>query len=133
MRLTNTAAQRLLFGLKQIDVDAETKLDPDVRFAIAINITRLSPNVQQFERVLQRLDQEQRAALLNGKPIVRSNGEETELIKLLDSVERYKLKSLTKEQLRLKDNPKIKSDLIAAISPIIKQFDDGEGDEDEGE
>lgn len=125
MELTNADAQRLLMGCRSIDADEGTKLDADVRMKIAVNINRLMPNMQAFERVYGSLQ----AALqiVNGTPIDAKVMQE--ITKLSDQTDNYKLKKISLADLKLKDNPKIKADVVARLAPIIRDFDDGESDE----
>lgn len=133
MKIVNVDAQRLLMGLRSIDSDESTNLDAEIRMKIAININRLMPNVQAFERIASQIQ-----ARMSGNGHEGSNGSAVlntglavmqELQRLSEGSEDYNLKKLTVAELKLKDNPKIKSDIIARLAPIIKDFDDGESDE----
>ena len=134
MRLTNVNAQRLLIGLRNIDTDESTKLDPKVRMKLAININRLLPIVQAFEKIAGQLQAQADAkaaepaeAKVNGAP---GKSLFEQITELSEETEDYRLKKIETADLNLKDNPKIKADTIARLAPIIKDFDDGESDDD---
>jgi hydrogenase maturation factor HypF (carbamoyltransferase family) len=143
MKLTNLQAQRLLGGCSMIDKDETTKLDPEIRLALAININRLMDHVLVFQRLQEKLVNqkiEERAKVsipsMNGEAIdavKRLTAIDEEIIVLQEStlgLENVKLKKITTDNLKLKENPKIKGDVIASLALIIKDFDDGKGDED---
>lgn len=123
MKLSNITAQRLLGGLRTIDADPDTKLDAEIRLKIAININRVVPHVQAFEKTIQHL-QSEAAKKVNGYDF------NAELSKIVDLEESFRLKLINKDDLKLKENVKIKTDTISAIAPIIRGFDDGESDEE---
>lgn len=130
MKLTNLTAQRLLIGLRSVDADESTKLDGEARMKIAININRLTPSMQAFERVAQRLQADAGLNRVNGEAVTKVNDSVLdELRRLSDATDDYMLKKLSKDELRLKENPKIKADTIAMLAPVIKDFDDGASDD----
>jgi hypothetical protein len=130
MRLSYRETQGILIGLRRIDAVDEAKLDPEVRLRIGININRLTPTVQVFEKEVQRIQQSVAPNGKNGVDAAHILEAEKALADLADSQEDYKLKKFKLDELRLKDNPKIKGGILAQIAPLIKDFDDGTFDDD---
>jgi hypothetical protein len=120
VKLTQFEAQRLLGGLTLLDKDESTKFEPDVRLKIAVNVNRLTPHVLAFQRIQDKLlrQQQEWRAIAGSQPGLM-NGEAVEAVRQIAAL----------DDLKLKDNPKIKSDTIAAMSLLLKDFDDGQGDE----
>jgi hypothetical protein len=127
MRVNYRDAQRILVGLKKIEEHTDTKLSADVRMRIGININRLLPGVRLYEREVGRLQ----TSIMNGAKVDYPKLVEAELetYTLGEKVEEYKLKKFNIADFDLKQNTKIKADSLAQIALLIRDFDDGEGDE----
>jgi hypothetical protein len=134
MRLTYREAQRLIVGLRHIDEHNDTKLSSETRLRIGININRLMPMVKLFEKEAGRIQNEivQGQQRVNGVPIdfARLRALSDELDELGDKAEEYKLKKFKLENFDLKQNAKIKGETLSQIAVLIRDFDDGEADED---
>lgn len=118
--LSNRDAQRLLGALKTIDAGGEIKLTGQTRIAIAININRLTPMVAAFEVGSQR----RQLDFLPGAEARDANTAiQRELLALADDKQGYELRSLTTAALDLDANPKITGDQVAALAPILSDFE----------
>lgn len=121
VRLMNVEAQRLLGALRSVDNHDSVKLAGMTRLDIARNINRLMPAVLAFEKAVGRAQRE----LLPPGPDSRdaNNVKMVEITELSEGVEVYDLVSIEHTALRLDDNPRISGDTIAALAPILKDFD----------
>jgi len=134
MRLANRDVQRIYIGLKKIDEAPETTLDGEVRVRIGVNLNRLFEHVRVVDKETQRLSNQMAlmSQQVNGQKIdtLKLFGLDDELQTILDTVEDFKLKKFRLEEFKLKQNPKIKAEMLSQIAILIKDFDDGESDED---
>lgn len=127
IELTNNQAQRLLTALRNVDGNDAIKLAGLTRLDIARNINRLFPEVGAFERMAAA----QHRGIMRGDSVKGPSPEEVaannkvlaELETLGQATKTYKLIALEHDKLRLDDNPRITGDMIAALAPILKDFD----------
>lgn len=120
MNLTNVHAQRLLGALRTIDMSDSIKLAGQTRLDIARNINRLMPDMQAFERAVAA----KRREMQPGEANVAANNEIQAEIENMGAQEfEVKLYKLEYAKLNLDDNPRITGDTIAALAPILKDFD----------
>jgi hypothetical protein len=111
----------VLVGLQQLDQQLE-KAAPEVRLKIAIMINRLRPIGEAFDRTQSGLVREANTEV-NGKPVNQSLISSIISEGLADAravcVENFDIGKLTKEELKLADNPKVNGLTLANILPIL--------------
>lgn len=125
-QLSNMRAQRILTSLRSIDKDDSVKFGGMVRMDIARNIDILYEKVAKFERDLGALHRGLQHCDPGKAPTpqqIAANNATVEAIEKLGEVEAgYELIMIDKDLLRLDDNPRITGDMIAAIAPILRDF-----------
>lgn len=121
MKLTNKAAQRLLGALRSIDRDETVNLGGKLRLDVARNINRLMADVEAFERAIARRHRDLRP----GEAALDANGKiMAEIEELGDLTVEVKLYKLNHNELNLGDNKRITGEIVAALGPILRDFDD---------
>lgn len=130
MKLTNYAAQRLLAALRTIDAGETIRLSGKVRLNIARNINRLISDVMVFE---QASGGKQREIRPGNDHLAENNKVVAELEQLRAVKIEVKLWRFTCEDLSLDDNPRITGDTIAALAPVLRNFDTLDPDEAEAD
>jgi hypothetical protein len=124
MLLKNSEWQRLLLGLQAIEKDDALKLALQVRQKLAINAERILPIVATYERTCQRNMTSVMAQY--AKPaereqaLVAANADNVELGDTTHEVEVY---SITRGDLNLGENIKIKFGDYGKLRPMISDFD----------
>lgn len=124
MKLKVGIAQALLIACKQIDSNEKTALKMQTRIDFAININRLHPIVEAYERARQKsialvaagapqLSPIQEASIMSEDSAVRDQEVDIEL------------KTIEMADLKLDDNPRITIQMIQMLAPVIKDFDVG--------
>lgn len=124
MKLKVGTAQALLIACKQIDSNEKTALKMQTRIDFAININRLHPIVEAYERARQKsitlvadgapqLSPIQEASLMSEDSAARDQEVDIEL------------KTIEVADLKLDDNPRITVQMIQMLAPMIKDFDVG--------
>lgn len=125
MKLTNNAAMRLFSALRSLDTSDTVRLSGQTRLDIARNINRLLPEVEAFERAVAAKRREIKPGEAN---IAANNAIVAEMEAMGAATIELKLFSLDHTKMNLDDNPRITGDMIAALVPILKDFDTMEGD-----
>ena len=128
MKLSYREAQRVVVGLRRIDEHDDTKLSAETRLKIGINLNRLIPSVRVFEKEIGRIQNQLVNGAANNPGRVKELSDELETIS--ETLETFKLKKLVLAELELSKNAKIKSETLSMIAPVVRDFDDGKGDED---
>lgn len=120
MKLTNRDAQRLLIALRSVEAGGETKLAGQARMNIAININRLMPVVAAFETSIEKrkLDQVPGADARSANVAIQK-----EIMDLADASQDHTLITMGFADLDLDNNPKITSDQIASLAPILRDLE----------
>lgn len=120
VRLSNIAAQRILVALRGVDNNEAIKLSGMTRLDIARNINRLMPVVVDYEKVIQRRHRDMQPGDANraANSVISADIE-----KVAERSGEYDLIEIEPANLRLDDNPRITGDMIAALAPILKDFD----------
>lgn len=122
MKLTNLSAIRMLSSLRAIDSDQNVKLPGQIRLDIARNINRLIPEVSAYEKARNGLQRELKAG--NDAIAVEANKTVLSDMEALGETEMdISLINLDHGQFNLDDNKRITGDMIAALAPILKDFD----------
>lgn len=124
MKIKIGAAQSLLIACKQTDSNEKTILKMQTRIDLAININRLHPIVESYERARQRTI----SCAANGATaisIVQEASIMTEDAAARDSEIEIELKTIEMADLKLEDNQRISIQTIQMLAPIIKDFDAG--------
>jgi hypothetical protein len=124
MRIKVGDAYNLLIALNAIDSHPTTKLSGPTRFAFAVNINVLKPAALAFERArdlsrsgFDALDILSRQASISAADAV-----------LTDKELELALERISKADLRIDDNERVTGQMIAALAPIIMDFDEKKDD-----
>lgn len=116
----NVEAQRLLGALRLIDSNDTVKLSGMTRLDIARNINRLMPAVVAFEKAVGAL---QRDLVQKPESADANKALAVEIVAVSEASEEHDLIALEHTALRLDDNQRITGDMIAALAPVLKDFD----------
>jgi hypothetical protein len=106
----------LAVGLGALDQQLE-KVAPDVRLKIGLNLSRLRPIADAYERARGRISAD---LVQSDKSDVVKQAEFGEAnAKLRNELESVELRKLLKSDLRLDDNPRVTGATLSLIWPIL--------------
>jgi len=123
MKITIGTAQRLLGGLMALERDEKTKLG-EARIKIALNMVRLQPVVEAYERASQARQKQLLSEATGNAEVALAHmqhGEDDAVYRAQE--ESIDLKTITMADLKLSDNPRITGAMLAQIAPIISDFE----------
>lgn len=129
-KLTLGQAHAVMAGLAALENIPDIKLDGATRLSIAINVNRLKPSVEAYERA--RLKTAAGLYAANRKPdgsTIRSEAEvqcdalEQDAAARVQETDDMPLKTIAKGDLKLSENPKITGAIIAQLMPILTDID----------
>lgn len=127
MKLKVGTAHNLYAALNRIDNNPAIKLPAEVRLLIAINMNRLQPEVQAYEKARNHIYVDMQGA--DGKGLINEPKASEEDLKLRDAEISVRLKKVGLAELKgLMKDQAITG--LASLAPIIKDFDDGESDDE---
>ena len=129
MKLSIGTAHALFLGLAAIEGGADVKVSADVRLAIAINMNKLRPTAEAYERARTRslatLYAVNRGA--DGRPLrcdaeLQADALDADAAMRSAESDELELRTILKADLRLADNAKITGVVLAQVAPIISDF-----------
>jgi hypothetical protein len=121
MRLSYGEIYNLYTALKSIDADAGVELDGPVRLAMAVNIAKLHPLAASFETTRNKIALSlHQGGQANGATSLVLAAEDS---KLLGQIEEVGLKRIKVSDLKLDKSKRITPTMIAALVPILEDFD----------
>lgn len=117
MKVKVSVAIGILIGLQQLDQQIE-KVTPEVRLKVAIMINKLRPDGDAYDRTQARIVREAYQAHEN--PQLRDAFMTESLAAARDVEVDIEDRKLTKDELNLKENPKVNSLTLANLIPILE-------------